>query len=68
MLPVVVVEVDVRADSSVQRFVTVEGTPVIHVGLHRLIPRLHAGLVIHPPRLINALDDVQTFEPVSQPI
>ena len=51
--PLVIVEMDVAADRLSKRVVGVEGSVVVHVGFHRLVPGLHVRVVVHPARTIG---------------
>ena len=55
MQAVAVVEVDVAAQGGAQRVIAAEVLPVVHVGLHRLVPRLHVRVVGHAAWAIDAL-------------
>src|SRR5690606_7876285 len=55
MQSLVVVEVDVAADRLPEFVVGVEGSVVVHVRLHRLVPGLHMRVVVHATRSIGRL-------------
>ena len=53
-----IVKVHVRLDRSDQHSVVGKGATMVHIGLHRLVPRLHVRVISHPARSVDAPIDV----------